>query len=67
MYKPSKNSRIRDIFILKPYFEVDCLRCGKHLTFYFNDGEQDVYRCDCGLIYRTVVTNVDLVISEEGE
>ena len=42
---------------------VNCLKCGKLLTLYFNGGELDQLRC-CGLVYYTIHTQIDLVIAE---
>lgn len=41
--------------------KVNCLTCDKQLTLEFNGGELDRVTC-CGLIYETVIIQVDLVI-----
>lgn len=43
--------------------DVSCVKCGKVLHLYYNGGEMDEVRC-CGLIYRTEIQKVDLVVYE---
>lgn len=44
--------------------DTPCIRCGNTLHLYYNGGELDSKEC-CGLIYRTEVQRVDLVVYEK--
>ena len=43
--------------------DTACVRCGKTVHLYFNDGAGDSKEC-CGLVYRTEVQRTDLVVYE---
>lgn len=42
---------------------VPCTRCGKPVRLFFNGGELDQQEC-CGVVYRTEIMAVDLVIAD---
>ena len=44
--------------------DTNCIRCGKILHLYFNGGELDTVEC-CGLVYKTEVQRIDLVVYEK--
>lgn len=46
--------------------DIECLKCGKKITLYFNGGELDGREC-CGFVYETEHVQIDLVISKLSE
>jgi hypothetical protein len=60
-----KNLEPEEIRRIKDWWEGDikCISCNKNIHLWYNGGELDEKEC-CGYEYRTVIQQIDLIISK---